>query len=79
VITDLPEWDALPEIDGNLVRVDPDLSEHDLGELIHQAAAHWDVEAQRHYSERVCARYDYRVECARIAAVLELRAAGRSA
>ena len=79
VITDLANWDALPEIDGNLVRVAPDLTEHDLGEVIHHAAAHWDVDEQRHYAERACARYDYRVECARVAAALEQRATERAA
>jgi len=79
VITDLAEWDDLPEIDGNLVRVAPDISEHDLGEVIHHAAAHWNADEQRHYAELTCARYDYRVECALVVAALERRAEARLA
>jgi hypothetical protein len=79
VITDLPEYDVLPAIDGNLRRVPRDISIPHLRRLIDQLADTWDLEQQRAWSAAVRERYDYRTECARVAAALEQRAAGRAA
>lgn len=50
VITDLPPDDPLPAIDGNLVRVHPDIEMEDLRGLINRLVASYDEERQRHFA-----------------------------
>lgn len=60
VITDLPAYDVLPEIDENLVRISPDIKLHDMAQLINRLAAEYDPAQQEHYAKRACRFYDYR-------------------
>ena len=71
VITDLPDYDHLPGIDGNLIRVRPDIPIPDLAALIREAAEGWDLATQRAYAAAALRRYDYRFECARLAKELQ--------
>jgi len=73
VITNLPEWDCLPEIDDNLIRVPDDCTIDELRETIQAAADYWDLDRQRYFADRCVLRYDYRTETARIASILEER------
>lgn len=73
VITNLPEYDRLPEIDGNLIRVADDVSLAELRAIIDAAYDHWDLDTQRYFADRCVRRYDWRVETARIAGLLEER------
>lgn len=79
VITDLPAYDFLPGIDGNLRRVPRDFSIPALRRLIDELADTWDLEQQRAWSAVACEQYDYRAEGARVAAALALHAARRAA
>jgi hypothetical protein len=74
VITDLPEYDRLPHIDGNLIRVPTDISTTDLRTIVQGAAADWDPEAQGHYAEEARDRYGHYHETARLAQALAERA-----
>jgi hypothetical protein len=60
VVTDLPSDDVLPEIDGNLVRIDSDTSPRQVDELAGDLAAGWNAEKQRMWAERAIRYYDYR-------------------
>jgi len=75
VITDLPEYDRLPMIDKNLVRIDDfedsRLTLTALNTSIHTAAAEWDSKIQDIFRARAAARYDYTAETARIAGAIE--------
>ena len=71
VITDLTAHDYLPEIDGNLTRVSPDVATGTLRGIVDELAATWDLATQTDYAAMACARYDYRVEGARVATLLE--------
>lgn len=59
-ITDLPEWDCLPEIDEALVRVPPDISMEDMQYVIYGAVKNWDREERLFYAGRCAVFYDYR-------------------
>lgn len=60
VVTDLPEAEVMPEIQGNLVRVDHNVTLPVLCNVIHEQAATYDTERQRDYARRACKYYDYR-------------------
>jgi hypothetical protein len=70
VVTDLPEFDRLPEIDENLVRVRRDVPMPRLAQLILQLADSWQLEVQRVRATQARAFYDYRAVGARITAAL---------
>lgn len=71
VVTDLPADDVLPEIDGNLVRVDPDLSPGRVDGLVGDLAAWWDADRQRVWADRAKRFYDYRAVGRKLAADIE--------
>lgn len=71
VVTDLPSDDVLPEIDGNLVRVDPDISPARVDALVGDLAATWDADRQREWAARALRYYDYRALGKRLAADIE--------
>lgn len=76
VITDLPETDCLPEIDGNLVRIKFN-PERPIAQLVRVRAAIvkaieiYDPERQRDFAERAKAYYDYRVMGVKLANDIE--------
>lgn len=57
VITDLPPDDPLPAIDGNLVRVHPDIKMPELRDLIDSLLAGYDEERQRHFASAAADYY----------------------
>jgi hypothetical protein len=60
VVTDLPMDDPLPEIDDNLIRVRPDVSVSQMGDIVKQAIAAYDGEQQEEFARRALAYYDYK-------------------
>ena len=71
VVTDLPTDDVLPEIDGNLVRIDSDTAPGRVDALVGELAEGWDAERQRGWAERAVAWYDYRALGRRLAVDIE--------
>jgi len=67
VITDLPNYDCLPGIDGNFLRVSPNITMRELHDIVEALAADWDLERQQAYARAAVQRYDYLFECARLA------------
>lgn len=61
VITDLPMDDVLPKIDGNLVRVAPEIPTEDLREIIAHYERKYDPFIQANYAVVAKQRYDFRV------------------
>lgn len=59
VVTDLPEDEVLPYIDGNLVRVHNDATPEEVAEVVERAATDWNEERQRRYAALACENYDY--------------------
>jgi hypothetical protein len=59
VITDLPEFDKLPEIDDNLVRVSPNVTLDKLQRLIRNLAEGYNAERQEDFAVRARRWYDY--------------------
>jgi hypothetical protein len=62
VITNLPQDEYLPDIDGNLVRVPSDISTDDMAKVVLTQIREYDKEKQRHYAELCKVRYDFRFE-----------------
>ncbi len=60
VITDLPVDEVMPEIDGNLIRVRPDVTVEELKGVIKQAVDTYDRVLQTRYALKAVAYYDYR-------------------
>lgn len=75
-ITNLPAWDALPEIDEALVRVPDSISMDDLRGVIDEAERGWDLDRARHFAERALAFYDYRAAGLRLDAAIQEAARG---
>jgi len=71
VITDLPEYDAIPYIDGNFVRVRQSITHADLKTIVQREASEWDAEKQKHFADLAITHYNYRSECARVTSELE--------
>jgi hypothetical protein len=71
VITDLPEYDRIPHIDGNFIRVSPSIGPAELGVIIHNAAEGWNPDVQWDYADRAKKHYDYRAEGFRVNQALE--------
>lgn len=66
VVTDLPSDEVLPEIDGNLVRVNPEIPTRELGQLLAQLHSAYSPERQEHYAQKARQYYDYRALTARL-------------
>lgn len=62
VITDLPIDDIMPGIDGNLIRVHPDISMDELREVINDCTTRWDSTTQEMWATTACWIYDYKVQ-----------------
>lgn len=60
-ITDLPEWDCLPEIDGALVRVSPLIGVADLRAVVAEHVAKWNWEERYEWAQKAWAFYDWRM------------------
>lgn len=73
VVTNFPETDRVPVVDENLFRVPSDISAEALQEICRELAFIWDEEKQKDLAQRTIARYDYRVEAARIHGILTER------
>ncbi len=71
VITDLPEDEVLPEIDGNLIRVSNDAHPDEVAEVIAEAEANYEPERQRHFAAKAVEFYDYKKLTAKIASDIE--------
>ena len=67
VVTDLPVDDVMPEIDGNLVRVRPDVSIGELAALLKELYDTYDREKQYSYAKAAKKWYDYRAVGLRLA------------
>lgn len=65
VVTDLPAYDVLPEIDGALVRVHPQMQTGQLRDVIREAAATWNADERTQWASKARTFYDYRAmgEC----------------
>lgn len=71
VITDLPAEDAIPAIDGNLIRIPPDASIPAVAEAIREACDAYDPERQAEFARLAIERFDYRTEGQRLATAIE--------
>ena len=71
VLTDLPEDDVLPEIDGNLVRVSPDIGLAEMTEVLNRMYDEYDSDRQWQFAERAKTCYDYRTLCNKLALDIE--------
>lgn len=60
VVTNLPSDDILPEIDGNLVRIRPDMHYRDINRLVQTLCENYNPERQRYYSDSAKLYYGYR-------------------
>lgn len=61
-ITNLPRYDILPQIDGALIRVSPDIPLSELQTLIRHTESNYDFEKAQMYSEKAREFYDYRIQ-----------------
>jgi hypothetical protein len=61
-ISDLPSDEAMPIIDGNIVRIHPSIEINDLQEIVNHAISKWNEEEQAFYAKRASEFYDYRAE-----------------
>jgi len=71
VITDMPVDEVVPEIDDNLIRINPMDSIHAIEDQIAYAIVDYDPERQEHFAKRAIERFDYRFETARLAGEIE--------
>lgn len=71
VVTDLPVDEVLPEIDGNLVRVDPGMDVRHMAALLRRLEKAYDPEKQQHYAQLAQDWYDYRIRGVRLAEDIE--------
>lgn len=71
VITDLPSDEVLPEIDGNLIRIGPDIPIRALARIIQDAYEAYDPARQEHFAKLAQDRYDFRAEGVRLAHAIE--------
>lgn len=72
VVTDLPQDEVLPEIDDNLVRIDPNISTEDLRSLLLKLYAEYDTERQLAYALSAWMFYDYKAVGQRLAGDIEI-------
>lgn len=79
VVTDLPVEDKLPfGIDGNLVRVHPDISMADFRQLIVDLEESWNEETQRQHAENAIWGFDYRRVTSILAQMIEVHRLAQS-
>ena len=71
VISDLPEDECLPRIDGNIIRIEPDTSTHAVADILDRIYDTYDPHLQAYYAEAACEWYDYRLVGARLANDIE--------
>jgi hypothetical protein len=79
VLTDLPTDEVLPEIDGNLVRIDASFSPRRVGGILKELYASYDYDKQRMFAEKAKKWYNYRVVCQRLADDIEALRKGYNA
>lgn len=70
VVTDLPSYDQLPEIDRALVRVKPTISNQDLKVVLSQAVATWEEEGRRKWAKKAQDFYNYQAVGERLSRAL---------
>lgn len=58
-VTDLPEWDCLPEIDGALVRVPSDITTPELRNIVNEHIAKWNFDERFQWAKRAWRFYDW--------------------
>lgn len=71
VITDLPVDDRIPDIDGNLIRVRPDIAIERLSEIIDAACDGYDHHRQAEFARLAIKRFDYLWEGVRLAGEIQ--------
>lgn len=71
VVTDLPIDEVVPEIDANLIRVEPTITLTKLSQTLEALCNTWHEERQRRFAEAAKARFDFRVEGVRLADEIE--------
>jgi hypothetical protein len=71
VVTDLPTDEVLPEIDGNLIRVHPDINMNLLRCTLEEAVANYDLERQHDFAFKAQFRYNYVTVSTHLANALE--------
>jgi hypothetical protein len=77
VITDLPAYDVLPEINAALVRVSPTITTRELQRVVREATANWVLEERRYWAQRAQDFYDHIAIGARLDQALTAAAATR--
>lgn len=70
VITDLPAYDVLPEIDGALIRVRPTIGTQEIHDVIAGAVSSWDLEERLVWAAKARRFYDHEAIGARLDRVL---------
>lgn len=71
VVTDLPAFDVLPEIDRALIRVKPTISDTDLQLVFEEAVESWHEDGRRKWAEKALAYYDYKMAGIRLSDTLQ--------
>lgn len=71
VVTDLPSFDVLPEIDRALIRIKPTISDLELKLVFEEAVETWDADGRRKWAEKALAYYDYRMAGVRLSDMLQ--------
>lgn len=71
VLTDLPKDEVMPEIDGNLIRIHPNESIHEISRILAKAYTDYDAARQRDFAERAKAYYDFHAAGTRLANDIE--------
>lgn len=71
VLTDLPVDEVLPEIDGNLTRIIPTSSVHEVAGHVAHLLHHYSPEKQEYFANAARRLYDYRVVGQRLAQDIE--------
>lgn len=71
VVTDLPSDDILPEVDENLIRVNPSIPIKDLGELLLTLYACYSPDRQMELARKCIAFYNYKATTRRLAEDIE--------
>jgi len=70
-VTNLPEYDVLPYIDGALVRISANAPLAELADAIHRADVGWDLARVNHYAALARTHYDWMVVGQRLSTALQ--------
>lgn len=70
VVTDLPAYDQLPEIDRAVIRVKPTISNTDLKIVLSEAVATWEEEGRRKWAKKAQDYYNYQESGRRLSKAL---------